>query len=96
VAEVKTDTFLVDPKGGHDQAEKPSLRDHPGDQGIAVWRFSLPGACNRLALHVDANRPPVRPRRAVTVIVKLECSELDGSRTWQRLLAAVLAPPTFW
>jgi hypothetical protein len=96
LAEVKTDTFLVDPKGGRDQAQKPSLQNRPSARDGAVWRFSAPGACNRLALYIDANRPPVRPRRAVTVLVKVECAELDGSRTWRRLLAAALAPPTIW
>jgi len=96
LAEVKVDIFLVDPKGGRDQAQKSSLENGPSVQDPPVWRYSAPGAFNLLGLDIGASRPPVRPRRAVTVLVKLETSELDGSRTWQRLLAAVLAPPTIW
>ena len=96
LAEVKADTFLVDPKGGRDQAQKPSLENAPGVQDPDVWRYSAPGMSNVLGLDIGASRPPVRPRRPVAVLVKLECSELDGSRTWRRLLAAVLVPPTFW
>ena len=96
LAEVTADVFLVDPKAGHDQAQNPSLENGPIAHDLDIWRYSAPGASNRLGLDIGAGRPPVRPRRAVTVLVKLECSELDGHRTWRRLLAAVLTPPTFW
>jgi len=96
LAEVKTDIFMVDPKSGRDHARKPSLENRPGGEDQEVWRYSAPGASNRLELNIDAERPPVRPRRAVVVLVKLECDELDGPRTWRRLMAAVLTPPTFW